>query len=105
MITFKESSKGLCFHIYASPRASKNVIVGCHQGALKIKLTAPPVDGAANKQCIRILAKALAVPNSAITIVSGHNSRRKIACIDADIILDREAKIRIKSRLTKLGAT
>lgn len=81
MIACKETSKGLCFDVYVQPRASKSAIVGCHQDALKIQLTAPPVGGAANKQCIQLLAKALAVPKSAITITRGLTSRKKGICL------------------------
>jgi uncharacterized protein (TIGR00251 family) len=77
MMDVKETSDGLVFSVYVQPRASKTAIVGHHQNALKIKLTAPPVGGAANKQCIQILAKALDQPKSAIKIIAGQASRRK----------------------------
>ena len=53
------------------------MIAGQHGDALKIKLTAPPVDGAANKMCIQYLAKCLKIPKSSIEIISGHHSRTK----------------------------
>jgi uncharacterized protein len=53
------------------------MIAGQHGDALKIKLTAPPVDGAANKMCVQYLAKFLKVPKSSIEIISGHTSRTK----------------------------
>ena len=53
------------------------MIVGLYGDALKIKLTAPPVDGAANKLCIKYLAKCLVVPKSSLEIISGHTSRTK----------------------------
>lgn len=73
----KESSDGLVFSVYVQPRSSKAAIVGDHQNALKIKLTAPPVGGAANKQCIQVLAKALDLPKSAVKIITGQAARRK----------------------------
>lgn len=73
----RESSNGLVFSVYVQPRSSKTAIIGDHQNALKIKLTAPPVGGAANKQCIQILAKALDLPKSAIKITTGQAGRRK----------------------------
>lgn len=73
----KETSDGLVFPVYVQPRSSKAAIVGNHQNALKIKLTAPPVGGAANKQCIQILAKALDLPKFAIKIITGQAGRRK----------------------------
>jgi uncharacterized protein (TIGR00251 family) len=53
------------------------MVAGRHGDALKIKLTAPPVDGAANKMCIQYLSKWLNISKSAIEIISGHGSRTK----------------------------
>jgi hypothetical protein len=53
------------------------MIAGRHGDALKIKLTAPPVDGAANRMCIQYLSKWLKIPKSSIEIVSGHGSKTK----------------------------
>jgi len=77
MLTIKATAQGVAFSVYVQPRSSKAAIVGCHDNALKIKLTAPPVGGAANKQCILILAKALDLPKSAISITTGQTSRLK----------------------------
>jgi uncharacterized protein (TIGR00251 family) len=60
------------------------MIVGLHDDALKIKLTAPPVDNAANKMCIRFLAKCLGVSNSRIEILTGHTSRTKQVLLRSD---------------------
>ena len=60
------------------PRARKNAITGELDGALKLALTAPPVDGKANAACIEFLANLLSVPRSSITIASGESSRRKV---------------------------
>lgn len=77
MIAYKKNAKGIAFDVYVQPRSSVNAIIGCHDQTLKIKLTSPPVGGAANKQCIQLLAKALGLPKSSLTIVSGQTSRRK----------------------------
>lgn len=77
MINMRTTPEGLIVDIVVQPRASKAAIVGHHQEALKIKLTAPPVGGAANKQCIEILAKALSRPKSTIELISGQTNRRK----------------------------
>lgn len=77
MVLIKEDPEGITFKVYIQPRSSKNMIVGPHGDAIKIKLTAPPVDNAANKMCIEYLAKSLKIPKSAIEIVSGHSSRTK----------------------------
>jgi len=73
----KETDQGIVLKVFVQPRSAKNMIAGQHGDALKIKLTAPPVDGAANKMCIQYLAKFLKVPKSALEIISGHSSRTK----------------------------
>ena len=67
--------------IRIQPRASKNEIVTTAGGGLKIRLTAPPVDGAANEALVKFLADTLSVPKSHVEIVSGHTSREKIVRI------------------------
>ncbi len=73
----KETSQGIVLKVFVQPRSAQNMIAGQHGDALKIKLTAPPVDGAANKMCIQYLSKFLNVPKSALEIISGHSSRTK----------------------------
>lgn len=74
--------EGVRFSVSIQPRASKNEISGLHNGALKIRLTAPPVDGAANKSCVKFLAKRFKVSPSAVSIVSGLSSRNKTIQIE-----------------------
>ncbi len=83
----REAPDGLFFSILVQPRASKNEAVGLHGDAVKIRLTAPPVEGRANKMCAAFLAKSLGVPKSAVGIVSGHTGRTKqvkVACPPED---------------------
>jgi hypothetical protein len=68
--------------IRAQPRASRTEIAGEYGGALKIRLAAPPVDGGANRELVRFLAKAVGVPTSAVTVVSGESSRNKVVEIE-----------------------
>ena len=68
---------GIILNLHIQPRASKNEICGVHDNAIKIKLTSPPVDGAANKMCREFLADRLNVPKSAVEIISGETSRYK----------------------------
>ena len=77
MIQFIEKDGGLIFNVRVVPRASKSEIVGEHNGALKIRLASPPVNGAANAELIKILAKKLDVPKSAVEIISGQTSKQK----------------------------
>jgi uncharacterized protein (TIGR00251 family) len=73
--------KGLVLKIFVLPRSSKNMLAGRHGDALKIKLTAPPVEGAANKMCLTFLAQRLGLPKSSLEIVSGHTGRTKLILV------------------------
>lgn len=73
----KKTADGVTLTVYVQPRSSKNAVVGIHADALKVKLKAPPVDGAANKMCMEFVAKTVGLPKSAVEILSGHNSRTK----------------------------
>jgi uncharacterized protein (TIGR00251 family) len=77
MITYSEKDGNVSFHVYVVPRASRSEIAGEHNGALRVRIAAPPVDGAANRELIAVLAKELHVPRSAVAIDAGHNSRTK----------------------------
>ena len=77
MIRYTENRDALIFKVQVVPRASRSEIVGEHNGALRVRIAAPPVDGAANEELIRTLARALKVPRRDVEIVSGHSSRIK----------------------------
>ncbi len=68
--------------VRVTPRGSKEEIIGWREGILAIKLTAPPVEGAANKACISFLAKTLGVKQSQISLTAGEKSREKTFEID-----------------------
>ncbi|RMF14949.1 MAG: DUF167 domain-containing protein [Candidatus Dadabacteria bacterium] len=76
--------------ILAVPRASRSSVVGIHGDALKIRLAAPPVDGAANDELRRTLAQALGVARSRVQIVAGQQGRRKVVEIPDDVPLPDE---------------
>ena len=84
MISIQENPRGVVFKVLIQPRSSKNTLAGLHDDALKVKLTAPPVNNAANRMCIKFLAKALGVPPSSLEIVSGHTSRNKQVLLHSD---------------------
>lgn len=65
----------------AAPRASRSEIVGEHDGALKVRIAAPPVEGAANRELQRLLAKTFKLPQNAVEIIAGTNSKRKVVRI------------------------
>ena len=72
---------GVRLRIRVQPRASRTEVAGPHGDELKIRLAAPPVDGAANDMLIRFLAGALEVPRAAVTIVGGLASRSKVVYV------------------------
>ena len=73
-----EAEGGVTFAARVVPRASKNEIIGLHGDALKVRLTAPPVEGRANEALIAFLARRLGVRKSEVEIVAGAASRRKL---------------------------
>ena len=78
MIPVHDSNAGATFAVKVHPRAKKNAITGEVGDALKLALTAPPVDGKANEACIEFFAKLLKVPRSSVTIAAGQTSRNKV---------------------------
>jgi hypothetical protein len=76
-VDVEERGGAIAFAVRVAPRASRDAIEGAYQGALKVRLTAPPVDGRANEALIRLLAERLNVPKSAVRIVAGEKSRTK----------------------------
>ena len=90
MIDFKEKGGAIIFSVRVVPRASKPVLVGEHAGALKVRLAAPPVEGAANSELISFLARELGVPARRVEIVAGHASKSKrvrVEGVSADKII------------------
>ena len=77
MINFTEKNGDLIFNVRVVPRASKSEIVGDLDGALKIRIASPPIDGAANVELIKVLAKNFNVSKSAVEILSGQTSKTK----------------------------
>jgi len=72
-----EIGGALYITVHVQPRSSNNEVTGLYRGMLKIRLTTPPVEGAANSALIRLLAKRLGLPKSSIEIVSGKKCRQK----------------------------
>ena len=77
MIAIAEHAEGCVLPVRAQPGARKAGVLGEQAGALKVAVTAPPVDGEANAAVIEVLAKALGIARSAIAVVGGASSRRK----------------------------
>jgi uncharacterized protein (TIGR00251 family) len=77
MIDFTEEACALTFAVRVVPRASKSALAGVYGGALKVRVAAPPVGGAANEELARFLSKAFGVAARDVEIVSGHASKTK----------------------------
>ena len=83
-----KGTSGACMlDISVSPNAKRTELVGWHDGALRVRLAAPPVDGAANEALRRWLSDQLGVPQARVTLVRGDTSRRKQWRIDEDATL------------------
>ena len=95
MLWIRETPDGVIFKVAVLPKASKNEIAGLKGDALKIRLTAPPVEGAANKMCIAFLAKSLKQRKTDVEIVQGQSSRTK------KILVRSAGREKIQSLLTK----
>src|SRR5437588_12983056 len=88
MITIQETRSGVRFSVKLQPRARKNAITGMVGEALKLALTAPPVEGKANMAVVEFFADIFKIPRSSVTIASGETSRLKIIRISG---LSKEA--------------
>jgi len=77
MIDLVEKDDAIIFTVRVAARASKSEIVGALGGALKVKIASPPVDGAANAELIKVLAKTFSVSKSEVEIVGGQTSKTK----------------------------
>jgi len=82
MIPIHENASAVSFAVKVRPRAKKNAVTGVVGDALKVALTAPPVDGKANEACIEFFAKLLKVPRSSVTIAAGQTSRNKVIRVE-----------------------
>lgn len=73
--------EGVRLWVHAKPRSAKSRILGVRAGALQVAVAAPPVEGEANEELVRMLARHFAVPRRAVSIVSGAGSRHKLVCL------------------------
>jgi uncharacterized protein (TIGR00251 family) len=82
VIRYTQQGRALTLSIKVVARASRTEIAGEYDGALRVKLAAPPVDGAANRELIRLLAKTFKLPQNAVEIIAGGTSKQKTVRID-----------------------
>ena len=96
MIPVRDTAAGASFTVRVQPRARRNAVTGILGDALKIALTAPPLEGRANQACIEFLAGVLSVPRSSVTIAAGLRSRNKtvrVAGLGAEELRRRLSKL------------
>ena len=77
MLRYTESDGSITFAVRVVARAARSQIAGAHDGALRVRVAAPPVEGAANEELCRTLARALGVPARAVEIVRGQTAKTK----------------------------
>jgi uncharacterized protein (TIGR00251 family) len=99
MIPIHETARGISFAVKVHPRARKNAITGVVGNALKLALTAPPVEGKANQSVIEFFADLFEIPRSSVTIASGETSRNKVVRITG---MNRQ---RVEKRLADMLAS
>jgi uncharacterized protein (TIGR00251 family) len=78
MIRITAQEGGAAFSVKVVPRASRNEIAGVQGEAIRVRLTAPPIEGAANRALVKLLAETLKVPEHDVEIVTGHAGRQKV---------------------------
>jgi uncharacterized protein len=96
VIQFSEDNRGLSFAVRVVPRASRSEITGEQSGALRVRIAAAPVAGAANQELIRLLAKTFKLPQKAVEIVSGTASKNKIVRIQGADALRLQQLVSLK---------
>jgi uncharacterized protein (TIGR00251 family) len=89
----RETGEGVILEVQVQPRSFRNEVVGPYGDALKVRITAAPVAGAANKQLLQFLAKALKLPRKHLSIQSGAKSRTK------SILIEGVSKAEVRERL------
>jgi len=94
----REDPRGCVLTVWLQPRASRNEVAGVHGEALRIRLTAPPVAGRANKALGSFLGELFAVPPGAVEILSGHHGRRKAVLIRGLAPQEAEARLKLTDR-------
>jgi hypothetical protein len=81
MLTLQQRGADVLLPVVVQPRASRNTVGGLHGNALKLLLTAPPVDGAANVACLHFIAELLGISRARLSIIKGTKARQKLICI------------------------
>ena len=94
MIVVRDTGGGATFAVKVHPRAKRDAVAGELGDALKVCLTAPPVEGKANEACVRFFAELLQVPRSSVTIAAGETSRNKVVRVQGLTAAQVEERLR-----------
>ena len=97
MVDLRQRGEAVAFGVRVVPRASRNKIAGIQDGAVRIRLTAPPVEGAANEVLVAFLSSVLRVAKRDIELVSGQTSRNKVVSVSG--LSPEEIEARLRSHL------
>lgn len=97
MIAVRQTVAGVAFAVKIHPRAKRNAVTGEVGDALKVSLTAAPIDGKANDACIEFFANLLKVPRSSVTIAAGQTSRNKVIRVAGLSAEELEKRLNLRS--------
>ena len=82
LLQVKPRYDGLTFLVRVTPRAARDEFLGVAEGVLRVSLSAPPVEGAANQALVRLLSKRLGLPKSRLRVLAGEKSRNKVVWVE-----------------------
>jgi uncharacterized protein len=97
----RERDGAVTIAVRVQPRAARTGLAGVQGGALKIRIAAPPVDGEANDECVRFLARALGVGRSSVEIVAGHSSKNKLVRVRGITAGEARSRLGLDTEVTK----
>jgi uncharacterized protein (TIGR00251 family) len=96
-LTLTRRDRGVRFSVHVQPRASRSELNGVHNGALRIRVQAPPVDGAANEELVALLAGSLGAPRRSVRVIAGESARHKIVDVEGVTPADIERLTSVQS--------
>ncbi len=97
MVDLRQRGEAVAFRVRVVPRASRDKVAGIMDGVVRIQLTAPPVEGAANQALVRFLSSVLRVATRDVEIVSGQTARKKVVSVSG--LSPEEVEARLRSHL------
>jgi uncharacterized protein (TIGR00251 family) len=93
VLPISPTATGVLLRLRVQPRASREEVAGVTADTIRLRLTAPPVDGAANEALIRFLAAKLNVPQSALELVSGRTGRTKVVAVTGVSVVEAARRL------------